>query len=125
MKIKIYKNKSTFYAHDGVDYVHRRVVGAKKGEIVDHINGNGLDNRLSNLRIVTHGQNRQRSNCEPQGMSGYFGVSLHKRGWKAAIWFEGKYISLGKFTNPQEAAIAYDKKALELFGKHAKTNFYL
>ena len=51
------RGSRTAYARSNGIYLHRLIVGAKAGEEVDHINGDGLDNRRSNLRIVTHAEN--------------------------------------------------------------------
>lgn len=121
--MRIHKNRNTFYASENGEYVHRAIMNAQPGQIVDHINHNGLDNRPENLRFVTRGQNRQRSQCKPQGESGYFGVSRQKRGWKAVIWHDNKHYYLGYFHSPEDAARAYDKAAMEKFGPYCKTNF--
>lgn len=122
-KIRIRKNKRTYYATIGKEFLHRLIIGAKAGEVVDHINGNGLDNRRSNLRICSVGQNRQRGLESRSGTSGYRGVHKHREKWKAQIWHANKNIYLGTFISKQDAARAYDAKAKELFGDLALTNF--
>jgi hypothetical protein len=106
--------------------MHRFILDLKYGDRVhvDHINGNGLDNRKINLRICNHSQNQ--ANCNIQsGTSQYKGVSYYKRisRYCASIRCNGNVYYLGAFTNEREAALAYDKKAKELFGDFAKTNF--
>jgi hypothetical protein len=104
--------------------LHRLIMDAKKGQIVDHINGEGRDNRRCNLRVCTHTQNlqNQHSTC---GISKYKGVSWHKpiSQWRAVLVFNKKGISLGYFKNEKDAAMAYDKKARECFGEFAHLNF--
>lgn len=110
-------------------YLHRWIIGAKKGEIVDHINGNPLDNRKCNLRIATAGQNAWNSvGHKDKLFSKYKGVSFfrykqYKRSkpWTAIIMFKGK--SYKKYFRTEiEAAEQYNKWALELFGEFAVLN---
>lgn len=104
--------------------LHRFVIGAKKGEIVDHINGDITDNRLCNLRICTKSQNAVNSKMRSNNKTGFRGVSIYyKNKYVAEIWKDNKKIKIGVFDNKTEAAIAYDKKAVELHGEFAKLNF--
>lgn len=100
--------------------------GKMPPDMIDHINGNGLDNRICNLRLATQSQNmanwtrRAKRNC-------YRGVS-HKgynfpKPWQARIGHQGVRLYLGTFANKKDAARAYDKAAKELFGEFAKLNF--
>ena len=105
---------------------HRFVMDARHGEEIDHINGDRYDNRKSNLRLC----NRQENNFNRHhihGKSKYKGVSLtqkqYRRPWRATLKHNGKTISLGTYFVEEEAALAYDRKARELFGEFAKLNF--
>lgn len=118
-------------AKDGIG-LHRLIMSAKKGQEVDHINGNALDNRRCNLRLCSHQQNCQnrRRRLERGFSSKYKGVSkgyfTKKRSlqmWTASIRQYGKSGYLGSFKSEIEAAKSYDAKALELFGEFACTNF--
>jgi hypothetical protein len=105
--------------------MHRLIAGATSKDIVDHINHNTLDNRRENLRLVCkskNGQNRR----ESTSASGYIGVVRQNSRdvtWQAKIMHKGKRYSLGTYADAREAAKAYDRKAIELFGAEARTNF--
>lgn len=94
------------------------------GNLIDHINGNGLDNRRINLRHVTHQQNAFNQKNHG-GSSKYKGVSFDKESglWRAYITFNGKRKYLGRHGSEVDAAKVYDMKAKELFGEYAKCNF--
>ena len=105
--------------------MHRFVMHAPDGIEVDHVNGNALDNRKSNLRIATHRQNMANQKTRTNNRSGYKGVSFHRKNkkWVSQISTGSEHFYLGVFDTPLEAAIAYDKRASELFGKFARLNF--
>jgi len=127
------KHKNTFYTkRNGRDsnrnkkmyYMHREILKATCG-MVDHINGNGLDNRKCNLRVCNNRQNQQNRRPQRLSTSQYKGVnwdSINSQ-WKSRICFNGKQIHIGRFDSEQEAARAYDIKAKELFGEFARLNF--
>ncbi len=104
--------------------LHRFLTNAPKGMVVDHIDGNGLNNRQGNLRVCTQRQNIY--NSRPRGKASRFkGVGWDKRHnkWVAGIRYYGKNIYLGLFQDEAEAARAYDRKAYALFGEYAYLNF--
>jgi len=110
--------------------LHRVVIGrvvAQELDFVDHVNGDTLDNRRSNLRPATRAQNGQNTGARYVGASagGLRGVSFHSpRGrWCARIRVGGKQVSLGYFDNVIEAAIAYDNAARSCHGAFANTNY--
>jgi len=127
-KWNLLKVRSTFYvlAQSGSwNYLHRFIMKEElekspKGMVVDHINGNGLDNRKENLRVCTVAQNNQ--NGPPQGKIKFRGVNQHGSNYRAQIWTP-KAINIGTFPTIEEAALAYDKKAKEHFGEFATLNF--
>jgi hypothetical protein len=105
-------------------YLHRYLMNAKTGEYVDHINGDRLDNRKSNLRICTNAQNAWNQPKKRQGSSKYKGVSFWKRdnNWTAQITHNYKPYKIGYFDTEEDAAAAYNAKALELYGEFANIN---
>lgn len=94
-------------------------------QYVDHVNGDGLDNRRSNLRESTHQQNLRNQRHHSNNTSGYTGVSFYPKTsrWKAYIGIEGRTRHIGYFSTPEEAARARDAAALEHFGPFARLNF--
>ena len=104
--------------------LHRLVLCARKGDVVDHVNGNGLDCRRLNLRFVsTHG-NAHNTIAQRGSSSRFKGVSFHKQSgrWSAQIRHERRKIHLGLYATEAEAAAVYDMKARELFGETALLN---
>ncbi|MHC4207804.1 MAG: HNH endonuclease, partial [Planctomycetota bacterium] len=94
------------------------------GYIVDHINGNGLDNRRANLRLATVAQNAWNSK-KRNPRSGYKGVwfAADKGLWRAAIVCHGRRIHIGYFTDKIAAARAYDAAARKYYKEFARPNF--
>lgn len=120
--------KITYYSHQYVFNVHRLIwflhYGSFPKNEIDHIDNNRTNNKISNLREATRLENSYNKKIFPNNSSGLKGVSFHKasKKWQATIRFDYKWIYLGLFSTPKEAAIAYDNKAIELFGKFARTN---
>ena len=98
-------------------------MNAPRGTIVDHINGNGLDNRLENLRLCSNSEN-SRNMRRGRGASNFKGVSWFERDncWRSYIVMLGRQLHLGYFDSEAEAARAYDIAAAKLFGEFAKLN---
>jgi hypothetical protein len=93
-------------------------------KMVDHIDRNRLNNYVTNLRYVTVQQNQMNRTKRSNTSSKYKGVIFKKQcnKWQSRVQYDGKRISLGYFDNEQEAARAYNAKAMELFGEYANLN---
>jgi hypothetical protein len=107
-----------------LDRMHRVIMKARDGVDVDHVDGNGINNQKSNLRICTKHQNRFNTKIPSANTSGFKGVGFHKkaRKWRARVKLNGKENHIGLFVDKIEAAKAYDELATKLFGKFARTN---
>jgi len=107
--------------------LHRFIMNAPEGKVVDHINGDGRDNRKENLRICTNAENARNCNRPPYGEVGYYGVKYTTtrsvKKYEVGIKFQNKKLSGGLFYTAEEAAVAYDKLAKELHGEFATLNF--
>lgn len=105
--------------------MHRVLMGDPIGMQIDHINGNGLHNQRSNLRIVTSVQNSRHRPKNVNNASGFKGVFFHKASskWISQIRVDRKLLHLGLFTDKREAAQAYNAAAIEHFGQFAHLNY--
>lgn len=104
--------------------MHHMILPFNSGFMVDHINMNGLDNRKSNLRLVTKSQNMMNGGVRKNSTSGYKGVCWNKRFnyWVVNIWKDYKQIHIGSFHNKKEAAKAYNEAAKKYHGEYARLN---
>lgn len=105
----------------------RQILKAPKGLMVDHINGNTLDNRRSNLRLATHHQNQMNAMLNRRNTSGFKGVAWDKRlgCWRVMINVNKRNTFVGNYPDKRAAAMAYDLWAFDLFGEFARTNFQI
>ena len=112
----------TGYAANLKMYMHRLILKFPKNLEADHINGNTLDNRKINLRIVTKSQNAMNRRIKIHGIySNYKGVTSNKRCNHWMVFIRSK--SAGHFNTEHHAALVYDLWADYLFGEYAKLNF--
>jgi len=104
--------------------MHRFLMGSDS-PMIDHKDGDGLNNRRSNLRhCAGASQNAANKKVPANSTTGFKGVRAPRCGkWAAAIEFGGIYYHLGTFDTAETAALAYDEAAVELFGPFARTNF--
>lgn len=104
--------------------IMERMLGAEinDGRVCDHIDGDGLNNRRSNLRAVTLSQNSQNRAVRSDSASGVPGVIWDKAGkcWCVAIKIEGRRISLGRYRNFDEAVKVREYAELDLFGEYSR-----
>lgn len=125
--------KDTYYAYckhpdkNSTLAMHRIILGITDPAIlIDHRNGNALDNQRDNLRISTHAQNMQNQKINSKNTSGFKGVGFRKDSglWRARISVNGKRITLGHFNTAEEAAIAYNEAAEneKFYGAFARLN---
>lgn len=101
-------------------YLHEFLLGTK---LVDHADGDRLNNRRSNLRKATHAQNLQNAKLSRANTSGFKGISFRSNRWCAGIRANGVFTYLGRFITKEEAARAYDEAARVLHGEFARLNF--
>jgi hypothetical protein len=112
-------------------YMHRIIMNAKKGEIVDHKNGDGLDNRKFNLRKCTRSENGCNRGKDKDNSSGYKGVQYitnkqkRVKRWVATITKNKRNICVGYFHTKEEAALAWNEAAKKYHGEFAKLNIII
>lgn len=115
------------YARGWVDGKHtrlHRLIMSRPKAMVDHINGNRLDNRRSNLRVVSPSQNAINKKIRKDSKTGIRGIRHRQQynKWQARITKDGKRISLGHFNTKEEAAKAYQKAVPQVYGEYARTS---
>ncbi|SRR5258708_3484857 len=102
--------------------MHRLITGVSEPLVlVDHFNGDGLNNRRNNLRICDHAQNLWNRGRQANNTSGYKGVSFCKitGRWVARIRVRGKYFNVGRYDTPELASEAYQEASLRFHGQFA------
>jgi len=104
-------------------YLHRFILGVAPDQEVDHRDCNGLNNTRANLRLCSSGQNKGNMRLPSHNKSGFKGVSLTPDGyWRAQLQHKKERKHIGLFPTAQDAARAYDERALIAFGEFARTN---
>lgn len=108
----------------GSTYMHQIVNCTPKGLETDHKNGDKLDNRKENLRTATKSQNVHNMGGRKNSTSRYKGVNWDKdrKKWLVRIANDKKQKNLGRYRSEEEAALAYNKVAIEYFGEFARLN---
>lgn len=104
--------------------LHRLLMGSPEAMVVDHINGDRMDNRRCNLRIVTHAQNAKNRTISKNNTSGCLGVywdSFEGR-WEAKIQIDGEEIRLGRFLSFDEAKVARRLAEIKFYGEFARAS---
>lgn len=101
--------------------MHRFILAAPRNMHVDHIDGNGVNNQRTNLRLCTHAQNLYNRGAPTSNKSGYKGVSWHSgaKRWRSTIMVNCKQTHLGFFKDPKDAHLAYCEAARKLHGEFA------
>ena len=105
--------------------IHRFVAKAKRGEYVDHINGDKMDARRSNLRVCTHAENLRNRGPSKNNTTGFKGVAfLKEKGYYVVnICKDRNKMRLGYFFDAEVGARVWDREAIKLHGEFAKLNF--
>lgn len=124
---RVYCQRATYKdGRRGNEFMHRRIMQPPAGMVVDHIDGNTLDNRRANLRVCTQSQNIANRHALSVNPTGFIGVSKGSANrWRADAKGAGKSgrSYLGLFATAQDAARAYDEAVVRLHGEFALTNF--
>jgi hypothetical protein len=104
--------------------MHRQILQVRRGEIIDHIDHNGLNNCKSNLRVCTNQENVSHQRKRKGASSQYKGVTWNKQKqkWQAQIKVNYKNINLGLFETEADAALAFNQAAIHHFGEFAVLN---
>jgi len=105
--------------HGRLIWMHRIIMGDNHGMDIDHINGNGLDNRKINLRFCTRSQNNQNQRMRNKKFKGF---SKRDNTYQARITVSGKRIYIGSYRSQIGAALAYNIAAKLYFGDFARLN---
>lgn len=115
-----YAMRSDYYDERKVIAMHREIIDVPIGMDTDHIDHDGLNNQKSNLRICT----RQKNIFNSRGRNRYKGIKLNPRTKKygARIKINGEEMWLGTYPTEELAALAYNEKAIEIFGSFAHVN---
>ncbi|MFP5260883.1 MAG: hypothetical protein ACLGJB_03130 [Blastocatellia bacterium] len=90
--------------------------------LVDHENGDSLDNQMHNLRLANHSTNAMNMR-KHKGISRYKGVCKNETSWRTQIWKDNEKAFDASFPNERWAAYAYDLNAPALFGEYVRLNF--
>ena len=113
----------TYKRYDyGHEQMHRQILNPPDNMWVDHINGNGLDNRKTNLRLCLPSQNQWNKRIQKNNTSGFKGVFRDRKKWRASLTYKNKQLYFGSFSDIVKAAQSYDEAAKKYYGEFAMTN---
>ena len=118
-----YKSDSSYVTSvQHLGYLHRFIMDAPEDMVIDHANGNKLDNRKSNLRICTAEENAFNNKTYETNKSGYPGIDWHKKAgkWRARIQVQGRQIHLGLFESLDEAIQVRRQAEIDYFGEYRR-----
>lgn len=124
---RLAKSGNVWYAHKrswkrgGVRRLHHIIIPVQLGMMVDHIDGDGLNNQRSNLRVCSCSENQWNARTRKDNKSGIKGVSWHKQHnkWYACIQHKGKQVCLGLFRDLDEAKAVVETARARLHGEFA------
>lgn len=114
-----------YAASNSKKLMHRVICNPEPKQQIDHINGNKLDNRRSNLRLCSNSQNHMNKPKSHQKTSSkYKGVywCKHKKKWRVTVKFNKKKIHIGDYKNEKDAGMAYNNAAINIFKEFACLN---
>lgn len=127
MSLRSAEGERYYYAQTKINnktvLMHRMIADPSKGKVVDHKNGNGLDNRRSNLRVCSHSQNMQNKRLYRNNSSGRKGVyrapcaAGNSVRWRAEINVNKRRIRLGTYETVEAASAAYEEAAKHFHGE--------
>jgi hypothetical protein len=119
------RSKANSYVRSGNIYLHRFIMRPALGLVVDHINGDTLDNKRSNLRVCTRAENARNCHMKKEPKYKYRGVEYNSqmKRYRSSLWFEKKKIRSAWVRTALEAAILYDQTAEKYYGDFAILNF--
>lgn len=126
------KRSTTVNGKQKTEYLHRVILERKLGrvlsskEMTDHIHGNTLDNRRSQLRLASHSQNAANTNCRIDSKTGIKGVRTAQRTegkFTARIRVRGIRYHLGTYDSAEAASVAYTQAAKLIWGEFARVDY--
>lgn len=119
----VYAQRAALLAEPGdIVLMHRQLLGAPSGILVDHADGNGINNCRYNIRVCSDSQNLQNRRRLRTSSAPYKGIYYEGPSWVARITLESRTTTLGRFRSAVEAAIAYNSAAKRVFGAFARLN---
>jgi len=101
-------------------YMHRLIMSFPVGGVIDHADGNTLNNTKANLRIATHSQNAMNRSLAINNKLGVKGVSLYRGKYRTQIFVKGTPVFIGDFESIEEASLCYMLASVEYFGEFAR-----